>query len=158
MRSLLRRLALTSFIAFLVCLSTSVAIGQGIVTGSVGGTVQDASSAVVPGATVTAVQTTTNVAFHTVTDNAGSFQIPGLPPGTYNVTITASGFSPTTVQNVNVSAGTQTPLGAQTLKIGASEAVIVQARLRCSSRSRCKSARSSIHRRRQICLSETALT
>jgi hypothetical protein len=126
MQSLLRRSALTSFVAFLVCLSTSVAIGQGIVTGSVGGTAQDASSAVVPGATVTAVQTTTNVAFHTVTDNAGSFQIPGLPPGTYNVTITASGFSPTTVQNVSVSAGTQTPLGAQTLKIGASEAVIVQ--------------------------------
>ena len=126
MQSLLRRSALTSFLAFLVCISAWVAVGQGIVTGSIGGTAQDASSAVVPGATVTAVQTSTNVAFHTATDNTGSFQIPGLPPGTYNVTITASGFSPTTVQNVNVSAGTQTPLGAQTLKIGASEAVIVQ--------------------------------
>jgi Carboxypeptidase regulatory-like domain len=126
MQPLVRRSIVASFLAVLISLAGSVAIGQGIVTGSMSGTVQDASSAVVPGATVTAVQNSTNVAVHTTTDNTGSFQIPGLQPGAYNVTISASGFTSTTIQGVTISTGAQTPLGVQTLKIGASEAVIVQ--------------------------------
>lgn len=104
----------------------AIAFGQGITTGSISGSVLDPSSAAVSGAVVTAVQTNTNASFKAVSTDAGTFQIPALPIGSYTVTITASGFSPVTVQNVNVTAGTQSPLGPQTLKIGASEAVVVQ--------------------------------
>ena len=99
-------------------------MSQGIVTGSLGGTVQDPSSAVIPGATVTAVQNGTNSASRTTTGGAGQFQLPGLPIGTYTVTVESSGFVPVKVENVLVQTGKETPLGALTLKIGASESVV----------------------------------
>src|SRR5580692_6046020 len=99
---------------------------QGIVTGSISGTVEDPSAAVVVGAVVTATQQGTNASFKTVSNNAGSFQIPGMPIGVYTVTIDAPGFISINIQAVNVTSGAQTPLGVQTLKIGNSEAVTVE--------------------------------
>ncbi len=100
---------------------------QGIVTGSIDGSVQDPSSAVVQGATITAVQVGTNSSFKTGTGASGTFQLPGLPVGKYVVTAEAPGFVALRVENVLVQSGTATPLGALTLKIGASEAVTVEA-------------------------------
>jgi Carboxypeptidase regulatory-like domain/TonB-dependent Receptor Plug Domain len=100
------------------------AVSQGIVTGSLGGTVQDPTSAVIQGATVTATQVGTNSVSRTRTGPTGSFQLPGLPVGTYNVTVEAPGFVAVNVQNVLVQTGKETPLGALTLKIGASESVV----------------------------------
>ena len=65
---------------------------QGIVTGSISGTVEDPSSAVIVGAVVTATQQRTNASFKTVRE-AGSFQIPGMPTGAYTVAIQAPGLS-----------------------------------------------------------------
>jgi hypothetical protein len=47
---------------------------QGIVTGSLSGTVEDPSSAVIVGASVTATQQGTNISFKTVSNNADSKQ------------------------------------------------------------------------------------
>src|SRR5262249_45607563 len=57
------------------------------------GTVKDASEAVVPGATVTARNTATNVPAQAVTDAQGTYVIAGLIPGPYVVEVELSGFN-----------------------------------------------------------------
>ena len=104
-----------------------IGLSQGIVTGSLNGSVQDPSSAVIPNAAITAVQDGTNSAFKTTSSDTGSFLLPGLPIGKYVVTAVAPGFVALRTENVLVQSGTATPLGVLTLKIGASEAVTVEA-------------------------------
>ncbi|HEY3706702.1 MAG TPA: TonB-dependent receptor [Terracidiphilus sp.] len=100
---------------------------QGIVTGTLAGAVQDTSSAVVQAAAVTVTQNGTNTTTHAATGGDGTFSIPGLPIGTFTVVITGPGFVPLTITNVLVQAGKTTPLGTLVLKIGATEAVTVEA-------------------------------
>jgi Carboxypeptidase regulatory-like domain/TonB dependent receptor/TonB-dependent Receptor Plug Domain len=117
---LITKLALVAIV--ITC--SGVCRGQGIVTGSIIGTVLDPSSAVVQGATVTATEKSTNSPFRTTTNSAGALQIPGLPVGMYTVTVEAAGFTPLRMDNVLVQAGTATTLGQMALKVGASETAI----------------------------------
>ncbi|HKD61353.1 MAG TPA: carboxypeptidase regulatory-like domain-containing protein [Terracidiphilus sp.] len=122
-----RLLPISLFLALAVSLPVNRIAAQGIVTGSITGTVQDPTGAVVPGATVTATQIGTNSAAKTTTNSAGTFQLPGLPIGAYNVNVEAAGFNAVTMEKVPVQTGTATPLPV-TLKVGAaSEAVTVEA-------------------------------
>ena len=61
-------------------------------TGRISGVVKDASGAVVPGVTITAVHEETGVQQHTVTTDAGLFVFPSLPVGPYTVKAELSGF------------------------------------------------------------------
>src|ERR1700760_1078106 len=67
---------------------------QTAVDGAVGGTVVDASGAIVGGAAVTVVNNGTNAEQTAHADSDGYFRIIHLQPGTYSVTITAPGFEP----------------------------------------------------------------
>ncbi|MGH9605891.1 MAG: carboxypeptidase regulatory-like domain-containing protein [Terracidiphilus sp.] len=60
--------------------------------GSIQGTVTDATGAVIPGASVSAVNTATNVTVGTRSNGVGFFVVPGLNTGTYTVTVTAPGM------------------------------------------------------------------
>ncbi len=62
---------------------------------SVSGRVTDPQGAVVPGATVTARQTETNLIAETVTGNDGRFRFPYLKIGPYEFTARLQGFAPT---------------------------------------------------------------
>ena len=63
------------------------------ITGAISGTVADSSRAVVPGASVQIVNSTTNVkAWSGATDGQGAFLAPVLPVGSYNITIESKGF------------------------------------------------------------------
>lgn len=77
------------FIAFL--LSTPAALGQ-VGAATINGTVTDSQGAVIPGAPVTAIHVATNVRYDTTTTQAGVYTIPGLPVGTYQMTVAAPGF------------------------------------------------------------------
>src|SRR5229473_5979222 len=57
-------------------------------------TVTDPSGAVIPGATITLKNTQTGVNRNDVTESHGLSVIPGIPPGNYELTVTARGFSP----------------------------------------------------------------
>jgi outer membrane receptor protein involved in Fe transport len=57
------------------------------------GTVVDASGGVVPGATVTAKNQETGFLRTGVTDAAGSYRLPALPPGRYMLTVELVGFN-----------------------------------------------------------------
>src|SRR6478672_6118480 len=74
--------------------------------GTIAGVVKDASDAVLPGVVVEAsspalIEKTRSV----TTDGRGQFTIVNLPPGSYNVTFTLTGFSPVNRQGVDVSIG-----------------------------------------------------
>ncbi|MGE5206026.1 MAG: TonB-dependent receptor domain-containing protein, partial [Chlamydiota bacterium] len=94
------------------------AVGQGIVTGSISGTVADESGAVVGGAKVRAVQVETNRAFTAVSSTAGVISLPSLPPGTYNVTVEARDFATYQANGVVVQVAKDSSLGAVKLKVG----------------------------------------
>jgi hypothetical protein len=72
-------------------IATSILCGQTI-TSSLTGTVRDPSGAVVPGATITAVNAANNSKGQTTSASNGSYLLLGLSPGTYTVAVQASGF------------------------------------------------------------------
>src|SRR5689334_14088340 len=62
--------------------------------GSVTGTVKDTTGGVIPGATVTLMNTALSNQFTAVTDGQGAYSFPNLPVGRYDLTITLEGFKP----------------------------------------------------------------
>jgi hypothetical protein len=60
--------------------------------GSIQGTIQDASSAAIVGATVHVVNQSTNVANDTKSNSAGFYSVPGLFAGNYTITFSAAGM------------------------------------------------------------------
>jgi outer membrane receptor protein involved in Fe transport len=96
---------------------------RGIITGSV----KDASGAAIPEARVTAIQTSTNTTFNTVTTNTGDFTIPSVPPGDYQVRIERDGFKAFSGSGYTITAGGTTSVQA-ILQVGTvSESIEVTA-------------------------------
>lgn len=63
-----------------------------IETGTIVGTVQDRSGAVIPNAEVSVLSSATGIETKLTTNEAGRFQAPPLKPGAYEVTVGARGF------------------------------------------------------------------
>src|SRR5258708_20411965 len=82
-------------------LATSTSYAQAI-TGDVIGTVYDATGAGVPNASVTVENVATGVKATTTTDQSGGNRVSNLLPGTYNLNVTAKGFTAASVKNLNV--------------------------------------------------------
>ncbi|MBI3280764.1 MAG: TonB-dependent receptor [Acidobacteria bacterium] len=61
-------------------------------TGTILGTVRDASGAIVPNATVTAINSDNNQKREATTDASGVYSVPLLPPGKYSIEAVAQGF------------------------------------------------------------------
>jgi hypothetical protein len=88
------------------------------------GTVRDASGAVLPGATIEASSPVLIEKARTaVSDGTGQYRITELPPGTYTVTFTLSGFSTVKRDGVTVSGSGVIPINAD-LRVGALEETI----------------------------------
>ena len=66
--------------------------GYGQTLGTITGEVKDGTGALLPGATVTVVNKATNATRTTVTNSAGLFDFPALPPGAYSVSTELEGF------------------------------------------------------------------
>lgn len=62
------------------------------ITGTILGTVQDSSGAVLPAATVTVTNEGTNIQYKAATEATGDYLALNLPPGIYTVTVGSSGF------------------------------------------------------------------
>lgn len=68
------------------------AAAWGAVAGSISGTVRDPSGSVVPNADVTVRELNTGIFYETHTDARGSYTLPVLPVGRYELDVQASGF------------------------------------------------------------------
>jgi hypothetical protein len=79
--------------------------------------VTDQTAAALAGAVVKATDTGTGIVLTTVTTAEGQFSFQDLPPGTYQVAVTASGFTPVTVDKIPVTAGAIYTLPV-TLRVG----------------------------------------
>src|SRR6202789_2736568 len=87
-------LGIASLVAF-AAMTTTVAAQT--VTGSVRGTVEDQSGAVIAGVNVTATNVATGVKTSTVTNQAGLYNIQFLPIGQYTITVTSPGFKTSSI-------------------------------------------------------------
>ena len=83
----------TVLIGALVLLSAQ-ALAQGETTSAIVGQVSDASTAALPGATVTITNRETGATRRAKTDGTGRFDFPQLKPGIYSVRVEAEGFEP----------------------------------------------------------------
>lgn len=88
--------------AALLCLILSNNIFAQSGNASVGGFVQDATQAFIPGVTVTAANTQTGVVTTAITNEAGTYNIPGLLPGTYRLSAELPGFRSHIYNNVQL--------------------------------------------------------
>jgi hypothetical protein len=91
-----------------VCLllAASVAQAQGVGTsGDITGTVVDSVGAVLPGVTISVVDTQTGQKRTVATDGAGQYRVTGLSPSTYEVSAALSGFATDLRKSVPVAIG-----------------------------------------------------
>jgi hypothetical protein len=98
-----------------------------VLYGSIVGILTDETGAVVPKAAVTVTNTSTGLSREASTDNAGYYSIPNLPEGTYDLSVSATGFRPYTQKGINVPISAVTRINA-IIQVGAvTEQVTVEA-------------------------------
>lgn len=97
------------------------------VTGTVLGTVEDSSGAVVPNAKVVLTEVNTSVSRATETNASGNYTFPSVPEGNYSVSVESPGFKKETKENIRVDINMNARVDV-TLQPGqVSESVIVTA-------------------------------
>lgn len=91
-------------------------------TGQITGTIQDATGAVVPNATIAAVNVATGSQRSTTTNSTGLFVLPNLTPGEWDIGISAAGFANQKVR-MAVDVGAKLTLDRK-LEIGSSSVTV----------------------------------
>ena len=108
-----------------VALAPGMMWAQSAVDGAIGGTVQDASGAVVAKATVVVQNNGTNAQQTLTTDTSGFFRAIKLQPGLYTVRVTAAGFGSFSAPKVEVTVGSLTTIEPKLSPAGSAETVEV---------------------------------
>jgi hypothetical protein len=93
----------------LLAVSFPAVFGQ-TTNANLGGTVVDASRALIPGVTVSATNTQTGIVSTTVTNETGSYNFPSLQTGTYKVSAELPGFQTQTYNDVTLGVSQQVRL------------------------------------------------
>ena len=94
---------------------------------TVGGTVNDAAGAVIPGVDVTATNVNTGIVSNQLTNEAGSYNFASLQPGTYTLRASLPGFQAQSLQNVTLGQSQQVRLNFTLQVAGTSQTVEVVA-------------------------------
>lgn len=97
----LSRLLAISIVSLSVC---SSAIAQTTGTGTITGTITDASGARVSDAKITVTEGSTHLSRSTTTNSEGLYVLPALRAGTYEILVESSGMAPTRQFNVGLDA------------------------------------------------------
>ena len=98
----------SSIVLLLLCLAVATPAAQSNYA-TLSGTVFDPQRQAVPGAVVRATSVTTRAVRQATTNGDGAFQLTGLLPGEYELTVEAGGFAALT-RAVNVEVGQQLTL------------------------------------------------
>ena len=101
----------------LICLLPGMAFGQVATTGKITGTVSDASGAAVPSATVTVLSTALFAPRTTTSGGDGSYLFDLLPPGAYELKVTAAGFQSFDQTGIVLTAGFTATVNAK-IRVG----------------------------------------
>ena len=125
-----QRLFLTATLLAVLC----VAAAAQTIRGSIAGTIIDPSQARVANAKVTALEQEKGTVTETVSDATGRFVFPQLLPGTYAITVEASGFKKFERKDVILNGNENLALGELQMEVGAvgqtvevtAEAVVLQ--------------------------------
>ncbi len=108
-------ITLCGFLA--VMFTPSFCRAQATTAGSITGTVTDTSGAIVPGASIKALNQNTGATTTTQSNTDGSFVVSGLPVGIYTVTATKQGFNTYSVTGIQLHPGTVTTVSPR-LQVG----------------------------------------
>ena len=126
-RPALRRLLAAGSLLFLLLVAAPIALRAQTYYGTIVGNVTDPSGAAIPGAKVTVINTGTSTKSVATTSNTGSYTVPQLAVGTYEVRIEQGKFKQYVATGVTVHVSTNTEVNA-VLSLGSvSETVTVQA-------------------------------
>ena len=115
-----RRFATLGFVLLAVCWMALPVSGQTAGTGALSITIIDPSGAVIPGAAVNIVNTATGISRSQTSAENGTAQFAMLPPGSYNVSISATGFKRVDIPSVIVNVAETHTLN-QRLDLGATQ-------------------------------------
>lgn len=109
----------TRFPRLLICLAFAgtLAVAQSI-TGTLVGSVDDPTGALIPGATVVALNLDTGIPYKTSSNEAGVYVLPLLPAGNYRITVEAQGFKAFVRSGVKLAADQRLRIDAR-LELGA---------------------------------------
>jgi hypothetical protein len=92
------------------------------------GVVTDPSGGIVPGATITIVNTQTGAQRETVSNDSGAYTLSQIPPGTWQLTAKKAGFTSVEIKEVQLMVNTPSTLNIKFEKVGGvSETVTVTA-------------------------------
>jgi hypothetical protein len=111
--------------AVLALLTASAGLAQ-TGTGRISGLIRDATGALAPGVTVTALHEDTGVRHETVTTDGGLFLFPSLPVGRYTVRAELSGFKSVSRPGILLTVGTDINLTINIEPGGVEETVTVR--------------------------------
>src|SRR5712692_2028246 len=115
------RLIVFAFLAYILALAVPARAQDATLSG----TVTDATDAVLPGVTVTALLVESGNTFVAVTDGAGSYRISAMRPGVYKITAELAGFTTVTRENVQMLVGQTASLALKMTLATVSESVTV---------------------------------
>lgn len=111
----MRRVSVVCLTILAACITFASPAFSQVLYGSLVGTIEDQTGAVVPNSTITATNVNTNQTYTDKTDSGGRYDITNVLPGTYTLKVAASGFR-TLVQNdvvVSINTVTRTDLKLQ---------------------------------------------
>ena len=91
-----------TFMVLILFNALVIARAQNAATATVSGTISDAQGAVLAGALITLVDTTTNQERKSASKDAGQYQFLAVQPGVYSISITMAGFRQKFVRDVKV--------------------------------------------------------
>src|SRR5262245_212648 len=100
----------------LLAIGAATVSGQAV-TGSIVGSVTDASGAAIAGAKVIIAETSTGIARTATTNSEGGYVMPYLQPGIYRIEVEKTGFKKSTVNDVRLATGQSVRVNL-TLEVG----------------------------------------
>src|SRR5690348_1789566 len=103
-------------VTVLLCLSLINVFAQ-TTNATLGGTVSDATRALIPGVMVTATNTQTGIVSTTITNETGAYNFPSLQPGIYKASAELTGFQTQSYNEVTLGVSQQVRLNF-TLPVG----------------------------------------
>jgi len=113
----------TFLVLGITLISVMAALGQSN-KGTIVGTVMDPNDALVTNAQITVKNVKTGETREATTGGDGTYTVTNLEPGTYNVTVTASGFQTVNFENVAVETNSRLPLDVKFATITSSSASV----------------------------------